>query len=90
MENYPADITIHIDETLDDDQRVRLTHTLILREGVHSVQFQTHNPHLMNVRYDPKRVSATDINRLVQHYDFTLFRPLGLPHGGLHTQMIGL
>lgn len=72
-----ADVTLHVDETLEKETRVKLEKDLRALEGVTSISSSKKTPHLIVVKYDPLHARSEDILRVV----------LG-EH--LHGQLIGL
>jgi hypothetical protein len=56
-----ADVTIHIDETLDDDGRNKLEEAFRNREGVVSILINPDRPHLVVVEYNPKIINSRDL-----------------------------
>ncbi len=72
-----VDVTIHIDENLEESQRQGLVETVRQREGVVSVGYHDDKPHLMMVEYNPEQVNSQQL--------------LGLVKGqGVHAELIGL
>jgi hypothetical protein len=72
-----ADVTIHIDETLDEDGKAKLEDALRNREGVVSVRINPDHPHLVLVEYNPKIIKSRDL------VDIPRFQ-------GLHGELVGL
>lgn len=72
-----ADVTIHIDETVDHQRRTQIADTVRVHRGVASVCYHDEKPHLMIVEYDPDRVMSQDLLQIV----------LGQ---GVHAELIGL
>lgn len=72
-----ADMTIHVDETLDKDARAKLEQDLRALEGVVSACSSEHTPHLVTVIFDPKHARSKDVLKVV----------LG-EH--LHAELVGL
>lgn len=77
METRKADVTVHIDETLDHEHREEVRRALCNMEGVMEVRVPDQTPHLMVVEYDPLSVSSEDILHRVTRR-------------GLHAELIGL
>jgi hypothetical protein len=66
MENINlADITVHIDETMEKDTRAKLENDLRSQDGVISVHFSEKTPHLIVVTYDPDHARGKDILKVV-------------------------
>jgi len=72
-----ADVTVHIDETLGEEQLTMIAGTLRAHEGVMGVAHHEEKPHLMIIEYDPDRVSSGDLLKVVQGQ-------------GIHAELIGL
>lgn len=74
-----ADITLHIDEELNDAARDSLEDAIRSRDGVVSVHFNTNakHPHLAVVEFNPEKVSSRDLLSIVQFQ-------------GYHGELIGL
>ena len=72
-----ADITLHIDETLDQQALLGLEDKMRHLGGVKNIHVETARPHLMVVGYDPEGLNSHDILGYVQHQ-------------GLHAELIGL
>jgi hypothetical protein len=72
-----VDVTIHIDENLEESQRQGLVEAVRQQEGVVSVGYHDDKPHLMIVEYNPEQVNSQQL--------------LGLVKGqGVHAELIGL
>jgi len=61
MSKSPADVLIHIDQTLDHDHLASMTAKIATIEGVTSAEGHDAKPHLVIVSYDPEKVHATDV-----------------------------
>lgn len=72
-----SDVTIHVDEALDQSARAKLDNDLRALDGVISVHASEHNPHLVVVTFDPDHASSKGLLKTV----------LG-EH--LHAELIGL
>lgn len=71
-----SDITVHIDETLDDSTIQVLQNDLVRMEGVDHIDSTARHPHLMVVNYDHDRMdSNTILSEFTNH--------------GLHAELIG-
>lgn len=77
MDIKMVDILLHVDETLEHDDRGRLQDHIRDLEGVVAVSSQDRRPHLISVEYNPDRTSSQDILATV-HSD------------GLHAELVGL
>lgn len=71
-----ADVTIHIDETLDHEHLEGLSGKMHEMEGVISVGVQDKRPHLMIVGFDPHVIQSRHILE-------------GVIDQGLHAELIG-
>ena len=77
MVSATADITVHIDETLDHEKLATVAERLRQSSGIASVEFHDKKPHFLLVRYDSSKLTSNDIHRLVTEQ-------------GVHAEMIGL
>lgn len=72
-----ADVTVHIDETLDEGRIHQVCSELERIEGVYSVRCAEHQRHLLIVEFDPDTVgSHAVLDNITQQ--------------GLHAELIGL
>ena len=72
-----ADVTIHVDENINHDQRVGIIDSMIAHGGVTDVISSDSKPHIMVVKYDPSKVSSHDLLQIVRD-------------SGVHAELIGL
>jgi hypothetical protein len=72
-----ADVTLHVDETLDADGLTDLENAFRQRDGVVSVHVEQNRPHLFVLEYNPKLVHSKDLVKIPQFH-------------GLHAELIGL
>jgi hypothetical protein len=72
-----ADVTIHLDETIDHDRRMKIADVVRMLAGVTDVAHHDEKPHLMIVKYDPAKVSAHGLLDAVRGE-------------GVHAELIGL
>ena len=72
-----ADVTVHIDETLDHISLQDLAGDLRQVDGVESVSFHNDKPHLMIVTYDPNLTSSSSVHQKITAK-------------GIHAKLIGL
>ncbi len=56
-----ADVTIHIDEALDEEGKRSLEAAFRIRNGVVSVRINPDRPHLVLVEYNPKIIKSRDL-----------------------------
>ena len=72
-----ADVTLHVDETLDSDGLSELEKAFRQREGVVSVHVDEKRPHLFVLEYNPQLVNSKDLLKITEYQ-------------GLHAELIGL
>ncbi len=72
-----ADVTLHIDETLDAGGMAELEEAFRQREGVISVHVNENRPHLFVLEYNPVMVHSKDLLSITRYK-------------GLHAELIGL
>ncbi|MGD2082515.1 MAG: ATP-binding protein [Chromatiales bacterium] len=72
-----ADVTVHIDETLDDERRALVADGVRGAEGVVSVGYDQGRPHLMIVEYNPAQTDSQQVLASVTSQ-------------GVHAELIGL
>jgi hypothetical protein len=72
-----ADVTLHVDETLDSHGLADLEEAFRNREGVVSVHVDQKRPHLFVLEYNPEMVNSKDLLSITQFQ-------------GLHAELIGL
>jgi hypothetical protein len=58
MDIQLADVTVHIDQTLERDQRARIADALRAVDGVISVHNPEERPHLAVVGYNPEKTRS--------------------------------
>ncbi len=56
-----ADVTIHIDEALDEAGKIKLEEAFRNRDGVVSVRINPDRSHLVLVEYNPKMIRSHDL-----------------------------
>jgi hypothetical protein len=56
-----VDVTVHVDEALDEHKRQALERGLRILDGVVSVAFPKGKAHLPMVEYNPQRTTSQDI-----------------------------
>ena len=59
MDIQLADVTVHIDENLDDERRSKIEEHVRAIDGVVSFHNPKEHPHLVIVQYDPAKVKST-------------------------------
>ena len=64
-----ADVTIHIDETLDWEKRVQIVTLLNAHNGVATVIDSDETPHLLVVKYNPDEVTSSELLQIVLDAD---------------------
>jgi hypothetical protein len=72
-----ADVTLHIDETIDHARRTKIADTVRARKGVTAVAYHDSKPHLMVVEYDPDAVTSRQLLQVVLDQ-------------GVHAELVGL
>lgn len=72
-----ADVTLHVDETLDSNGLSELENAFRQREGVVSVHVDERRPHLFVLEYNPQLVNSKDLVKITEFQ-------------GLHAELIGL
>ncbi len=77
MSEDMVDVTIHIDETIDSEQRTGIADRLRATNGVMAASSHESQPHLMVVEYDPAIIDSQQI------LDAVLAT-------GVHAQLIGM
>lgn len=77
MSNKLVDITLHIDENLNPEQRGTLEESIRALDGVVSVHNSDKTPHLTIVEYDPDEMDSQRILKRVTDQ-------------GTHAKLIGL
>jgi hypothetical protein len=71
-----SDVTIHIDETLNERSMQALGEDIAHHGGIEHVDYSQKNPHLMVVRYDQNQLNSQAV--LAAFIDH-----------GLHAELIG-
>ena len=77
MSENKADVTIHIDETLDRSALQRVVEGVEKVEGVDSISSHDNRPHMIIVYYDSSRTNSVSIHKAVTDQ-------------GVHAELIGL
>jgi riboflavin synthase len=77
MGNDIADVTVHIDETLEHSKLQEIAEDLRKKDGIASVSFHDDKPHLMIVKYDASQTDSSSIHQAVTAR-------------GVHAELIGL
>lgn len=77
MDIQLSDVTLHIDENLNHEQRGTIEESLRALDGVISVHNADKTPHLSMVEYDPNVTSSQDILARVTNQ-------------GVHAELIGM
>lgn len=72
-----ADVTVHIDETLEHSKLQEIADEVRKIDGVESVSFHDDKPHLMLVKYEPTRTDSSSIHQAVTAK-------------GVHAELLGL
>ena len=77
MNDAIADVTIHINESIDAQTRLSLEKRLLAMDGVVAASSHNGTSHLIVVKFDPERLQSQDILQTVVAT-------------GLHAELIGL
>ena len=77
MGENKADVTIHIDETLDHSALRKVVAGIEKIEGVDSVSSHDNKPHMIIVYYEPSRTDSMSIHKAVTDQ-------------GVHAELIGM
>ena len=77
MGDGTVDITVHIDETLDHARLEAVAERVRKGFGIASAAFHDTRPHFLLVRYDPAKIPAEAVGRLVTDQ-------------GVHAELIGI
>lgn len=77
MSQFISDITLHIDEDTNHNERESLRDTLLDMDGVMCADCHDKHPHLMIVAYDPELVNSMDFISTMNN-------------NGKHAQLVGL
>jgi hypothetical protein len=72
-----VDVTVHIDETLDHARLQTVAERVRKGLGIASAIFHDTKPHFLLVRYDPAKIAADGVHRLVTEQ-------------GVHAELIGI
>jgi hypothetical protein len=62
---FLADVTVHVDESMQESERLKLENDLRSTDGVVSVHFSEKTPHLVVVTYDPDHAKSKDVLKVV-------------------------
>ena len=77
MDIKMTDVTLHIDENTNKDERESLRDSLLVLNGVMAADYHDVKPHLMIVEYNPDIINSSDFLTTVKSK-------------GLHAELIGL
>ncbi len=77
MDIKMVDVTIHIDETLDEAGREKIVEHIRQQRGVISVALHKEKQHLMLIEYNPDQNSSASILEAVKKT-------------GVHAELVGL
>jgi hypothetical protein len=72
-----ADVTLHVDETLDTDALADLDSALRGHDGVVSVHVNPDRPHLFILEYNPVKITSQQLLETVKSR-------------GMHAELVGL
>lgn len=65
-----CDVTVHIDETLNDRELINLEQTIRSDQGIISVGHSAKDRHIMVVLYNPEEIRGKDILNRVTNQGF--------------------
>ena len=71
MDIQLADVTLHIEDTLDADQQAKIEEQLRALDGVVSVHTPADRPHLTMVEYNPDKVKSSQVLETVRANGFS-------------------
>lgn len=77
MRHAHADVTIHVDETLNAAQLLDLEEQMRANDGVLNIRYRLDRPHLLVADYDPETLRAQDLLQILEG-------------SHLHGELIGL
>jgi len=77
MTGSAADVTVHIDESLDHGKLQGIAEVVRRSAGIVGADFHDDRPHFLLVRYDPDRTNAHAVHALVTAQ-------------GVHAELIGM
>lgn len=63
---HQVEVVVHIDESLNDEQRSGLVSNLQERDGVEKARFTTGRDHLMVIDYDSNKLHSDNVLDYVQ------------------------
>jgi hypothetical protein len=72
-----ADVTLHIDQTLQPDELAEIETVFRQRDGIVSVHFNPDKRHLMLIEYNPEKIHSRDLIDILRYQ-------------GLRGELIGL
>ena len=72
-----ADVTIHLNETIDHERRTQIADAVRTHKGVMAVAHHDAKSHLMIIEYDPDTVTSRELLQVALDQ-------------GVHAQLIGL
>ena len=76
MITYNANVVVHIDEELSEQQILDMERKLALHNGVESACVPIRARHLMIIDYDPRQTSSSDLLH-------------NITNRGLHAELVG-
>ena len=77
MDPKLVDITMHIDQSLQQVDLEMLRDSLLRTKGVMAADYHRQAPHLMIIGYDPDKIQAMEFIRIAQQK-------------GIHAELLGL
>lgn len=71
MASKLVDITMHIDQRIQQPDLESLRYRLLKTDGVKAADYQIRRPHLMVVGYDPEKVKSAEFIRIARQKGLT-------------------
>ena len=62
------DVVVHVDESLDEQNRRRIEHAMINESGIEHARFNSERQHLLIVSYDPAQTTSSKILKHVRKH----------------------
>lgn len=67
MDIKMVDVTVHIDETLDDARREQVVAHMLEQDGVLAASIHKEHAHLMVVEYNPDKITSAQLLESVKN-----------------------
>jgi len=62
------DIIVHVDESLDEQNRRRVEHAMLRAAGIERARFNDERQHLLIIGYDPVQTNSSQILKLIRQH----------------------